>query len=75
MAHVNFFEHSVGGGTVEPQTNKILAVQQFSRPKSKTEVMSILGLTGYFASLFMSMPRFLPHYLTWPRRVQEDSLE
>ena len=57
MAHVNFLEHSVGRGTVEPQTSKILAVRQFSRPKSKTEVKSILGLTGYFR-------KFIPEYAT-----------
>ena len=57
IVHVNFLEHTVRGGAVEPQTSKILAVQQFSRPKSKTEVKSFLGLTGYYRN-------FVPEYAT-----------
>ena len=57
MAYVNFLGNTVGGGTVEPQTSNILAVQQFSRPKSKTEVKSFQGLTGYYRN-------FIPEHAT-----------
>ena len=37
-----------GGGHVKPEMNKLEAVENFPVPKTKKEVRSFLGLTGYY---------------------------
>ena len=48
MCEVEYLGHMVGGGKVQPQKAKIKAVEQFSRPRSKKDVRSFLGLAGYY---------------------------
>ena len=38
----------MGGGQVKPELNKLEAVKNFPIPKTKKEVRSFLGLTGYY---------------------------
>ena len=45
----------IGSGIVSPEPSKVLVVQQFEAPKTKTQVQAFLGLTGYYR-------RFIPNY-------------
>ena len=38
----------LGGGYVKPEINKLEAVENFPVPKTKKEVRSFFGLTGYY---------------------------
>ena len=48
MAECTYLGHVVGGGYVKPEINKLEAVENFPVPKTKKEVRSFLGLTGYY---------------------------
>ena len=45
----------IGSGIVSPEPSKVLVVQRFEAPKTKTQVRAFLGLTGYYR-------RFIPNY-------------
>ena len=47
----------IGGGVILPNPRKLEAVHHYKRPKTKTEVKSFLGLTGYYR-------KFVPQYAT-----------
>ena len=55
MQEVLFLAHTVGGGIVNPNEQKIDAVKNFPRPTTKSEVRSFLGLSGYCR-------KFIPNY-------------
>ena len=48
MAECTYFGHVIGDGLVKPEINKLEAVEKFPVPKTKKEVRSFLGLTGYY---------------------------
>ena len=45
---VQVLGHLVGGGNIKPGFNKTSAIENFPTPKSKTNVRSFLGLSGFF---------------------------
>ena len=55
MAECTYLGHVVGGGKVQMELSKIRAIQNFEIPKTKKEVRSFLGLTGYYR-------KFIPQY-------------
>ena len=48
MGECTYLGHVIGGGHVKPEMNKLEAVENFPVPKTKKEVRSFLGLTGYY---------------------------
>ena len=48
MAACTYLGHVIGGGLIKPEINKLEAVEKFPVPKTKKEVRSFLGLTGYY---------------------------
>ena len=54
---VHYLGHVVGGEVVNPDPSKIHCVREHSRPKTKKDVKSFLGLAGYYR-------RFVPKYST-----------
>ena len=48
MAECTYLGHVIGGGFAKPEINKLGAVEKFPVPKTKKEVQSFLGLTGYY---------------------------
>ena len=55
MEECTYLGHVVGGGKVQMELSKIAAVQSFGVPRTKREVRSFLGLTGYYR-------KFIPQY-------------
>ena len=55
MTKCIYLGHIVGGGQVEVETAKVQAIQEFGVPRTKKEVRSFLGLTGYYR-------KFIPSY-------------
>ena len=55
MQQCRYLGHIVGNGTVQPEQGKLVTVQMFSIPETKTHVRAFLGLTGYYR-------RFIPNY-------------
>jgi hypothetical protein len=52
---VEFLGHKVGDGKIEPCENTLTKVEQATRPTTKKQVQSFLGLTGYYRD-------FIPNY-------------
>ena len=52
---VTYLGHVIGSGQIQPNLDKIEAVQNFPIPETKKNVRSFLGLTGYYR-------KFIPHY-------------
>ena len=48
MAECLYLGHRVGRGTVAPEDLKVEVIKQFPTPRSKKQVRSILGITGYY---------------------------
>ena len=55
MRQCSFLGHIVGGGVVQPDSDKVKAVELFPTPRTKKQVRCFLGLTGYYR-------RFIPQY-------------
>ena len=55
QTHVSYLGHIVGSGQVKPQKTKIEAIETWEKPKTKTDVKSFLGTTGYYR-------KFIPDY-------------
>ena len=55
MAECVYLGHVVGSGVVRPEKSKVEAVKLFPAPKTKKEVRTFLGLTGYYR-------KFIPSY-------------
>ena len=45
---LDFLGHRVGGGKIQPMTNKIQAIQEAPRPQTKRQLRSFLGLASYY---------------------------
>ena len=55
MKECTYQGHIVGNGQVRPEIGKLTAVEDFPVPKTKKEVRTFLGLTGYYR-------KFVPCY-------------
>ena len=55
MGECTYLGHVIGGGHVKPEMNKLEAVENFPVPKTKKEVRSFLGLTGYYRRFVTAM--------------------
>lgn len=53
--HVPYLGHTIGGGKLQPDQRKVLAVKQYPRPVTKKDVRAFLGLVGYYR-------QFVPHF-------------
>ena len=47
-AHVTYLGHVVGQGQVKPVTAKVKAIINYPVPSNKKELMSFLGMSGYY---------------------------
>ena len=55
MEECLYLGHTVGSGVVRPEVDKLEAVRLFPVPKTKRQVRTFLGLTGYYR-------KFIPDY-------------
>ena len=55
--NLEFLGHVVGKGTIRPEEGKIQKMLQVPVPKTRKQVRSILGLTGFYR-------RYIPNYAT-----------
>ena len=55
QAQVTYLGHVVGQGEVKPVSAKVEAIANFPRPESKKQLMSFLGMAGYYR-------RFCPNF-------------
>ncbi len=53
----SFLGHRVGKGQVRPSLAKIAAVRNFERPRTKKNIRTFLGLSGYYR-------KFIPEFST-----------
>jgi hypothetical protein len=51
MAQCSYLGHCVGSGIILPEMDKLEAVKSYPIPKTKKDVRSFLGLTGYYQKI------------------------
>ena len=54
---LEFLGHVVGEGMIRPEENKVKKIMEIPTPKTKKQVRSLLGLTGFYR-------RYIPDYAT-----------
>ena len=47
-SQIEYLDHVIGSGTIQPKDDKIQAVKEFSRPLTKKNVRAFLGLPSYY---------------------------
>ena len=59
---IEFLGHTVGDGTLTPNENKMRDIIEAKRPETKKQVMSFLGMVGFYRKCIPSLLklRFLP---------------
>ena len=55
MSQYVYLGHVVGSGIVQPEESKVKSVKSFPTPKTKKDIRTFLGLTGYYR-------KFIPDY-------------
>ena len=81
MAECRYLGHIVGSGVVRPEYDKIRAVRTFQVPRTKKEVRTFLGITGYYrkfiqgyaataAPLTDLTKKASPNLITWTDECQ-----
>lgn len=55
MSECTYLGYIIGGGSVKPEESKLEAINKYPIPKTKRQVRSFLGLSGYYR-------RFIPNY-------------
>ena len=43
-----YLRHQVGRDGMKPEESKVLAIQQMKQPKTKKDIRTFLGMTGYY---------------------------
>ena len=57
LSECTYLGHIVGSGVVKPEKDKLRTIEQYPQPRTKKEIRSFLGLTGYYR-------RFIQNYST-----------
>jgi hypothetical protein len=55
QTQVEYLGHIVGNGQIKPKKTKLEAIENWERPKTKRDVRSFLGVSGYYR-------KFIPDY-------------
>ena len=76
-----YLGYVVGSRTVKPMQGKVSAIREFSRPRTKREVRSFLGLCGYYRNInnFLTVAtplsgltrKHAPNQVVWGESCQE----
>ncbi|GFV11743.1 retrovirus-related Pol polyprotein from transposon 17.6 [Trichonephila clavipes] len=61
---INFLEHVIQNGIIQPSAEKTVSVCNFPEPKNGKDVQSFLGLTGYFR-------KYIPSYAMIARPLSD----
>lgn len=61
---VEYLGHMIGSGETKPVFDKVLAISNMKTPKTKKEVRSFLGMTGYYR-------QYIPNYSTLAYHLTE----
>lgn len=83
---VKFLGHIIGSGRHSPDPQKVEVIRRMSRPTTKKEVRSILGLTSYYREYFpnlaeLTLPlteltkKHLPNKVQWSERAEQSYQE
>ena len=56
VTECTYLGHIVGNGVIKPEEGKLRAVEQFPQPKTKKEIRSIVGLSGYYRQFTIAVP-------------------
>ena len=84
-SHMEFVGHEIKEGEIGLQNDNVKKIQEAPRPKTKTQVRSFLGLTGYYRNFIpnyasIAMPltdltkKGRPNKVVWDKS-QEDSFQ
>jgi len=83
---LEYLGHEVGSGQILPQKAKVEAITQFPKPRTKKQLQSFLGLTGYYrehipafssrsAGLSNLVQKKAPDVIQWTPELEEQFLD
>ena len=61
--------HGISSKGLEPEASKVATIINAPAHRNLTQLRSLLGLVNYSGSLCLMMPRSLPHFIAFWRRV------
>ena len=67
---IEFLGHTVGDGTLTPNENKVRDIIEAKRPETKKQVMSFLGMVGFYRNF---IPQFAEIAFSLTNLTRKDS--
>ena len=70
-----YLGHRIGRGGVQPETSKVAAIREMARPRTKKDVRTFLGMTGYYRRFIKNYASVAEPLTELTRKQQPEQVE